>query len=136
MKAFLFGGESMKSDAANFGLLVMRLIAGLGLAFGHGINKMPPSAGFIEGVAKIGFPYPDVFAWAASISELVGGVCLALGLGTRVWGFFIAFTMATATYKKFGGGFGEWELSTLYFACAFALMFIGGGKYAADRRFV
>ncbi|MBL0062594.1 MAG: hypothetical protein IPP40_14190 [bacterium] len=59
MKAFLFGGESMKSDAANFGLLVMRLIAGLGLAFGHGINKDAAPEKFIEGVAKIGFPYPD-----------------------------------------------------------------------------
>ncbi len=135
MKAFLFGGESMKSDAANFGLLVMRLIAGLGLAFGHGINKMPPSEKFIEGVAKIGFPYPDGFAWAAAISELVGGVCLALGLGTRVWGFFIAFTMGTAVFKNISEGFEKWELAALYFACAIALMFIGGGKYAVDRRF-
>jgi len=136
MKGLLFGGEALKSDAANFGLLVMRLIAGLSLAFGHGINKLPPSEKFIEGVAKIGFPQPDIFAWAAAISEFGGGICIALGLGTRVWGFLIAFTMGTAVFKNIGQSFGEWELAAIYFACAFALMFIGGGKYAVDRRFV
>lgn len=135
MKKFLFGGEEIKSDAANFGVLVLRLVVGLGLAFGHGIHKLPPSEKFIEGVAKLGFPYPDGFAWAAAISEFGGGICLALGLGTRIWGFLVAFTMGTAVFKHFGDAFGEWELAAVYCACAFALMLLGGGKYAADRRF-
>ena len=135
MRKLLFGGEDLKSDAANFGLLVMRLVAGLGLAFGHGVHKLPPSEKFIEGVAKLGFPYPDGFAWAAAISEFGGGICIALGLGTRIWGFFVAFTMGTALFRHMGQEFGEWELAAMYFACTLFLMFIGGGKYAADRRF-
>ncbi|MBK6767262.1 MAG: DoxX family protein [bacterium] len=113
----------------------MRLVAGLGLAFGHGVHKLPPSEKFIEGVAKLGFPYPDGFAWAAAISEFGGGICIALGLGTRIWGFFVAFTMGTALFRHMGQEFGEWELAAMYFACTLFLMFIGGGKYAADRRF-
>jgi len=136
VKGLLFGGESLKSDAANFGLLVMRLITGLSIALAHGLDKMPPSEKFIEGVAKIGFPYPDAFAWAAVISELVGGFCIALGLGTRVWGFLLSFTMGTALFKHLGAGDGNWEKAAIYLASFAALMFIGGGKYAADRRFV
>lgn len=135
MKGLLFGGETLKSDAANFGLLVMRLITGLSIALAHGLGKMPPSEKFIEGVAKIGFPYPDGFAWAAAISELVGGFCIALGLGTRVWGFFLSFTMGTAVFKHISAADGHWESAAIYLASFFALMFIGGGKYAVDRRF-
>ena len=58
-------------------LFVLRL-SGLGLAFGHGWQKvaMLSSGGgdrFVAGVEALGFPMPLVFAWAAGLAELVGG---------------------------------------------------------------
>ena len=58
---------SFMTDAA---LFVLRL-SGLGLALAHGWPKIErllsgQGAPFIEGVANLGFPYPTVFAWAAT----------------------------------------------------------------------
>ena len=92
----LFGGVDIRSKAANVGLMLLRVYAGLSLAFAHGIGKIPPSERFITGVANLGFPMPSLFAWAAGCSELLGGVFLAAGFMTRPAAFFVAFTMGVA----------------------------------------
>ncbi len=96
LKKILFGGESGLSPFANAGLTLLRIFAGASLCLAHGLGKLPPSEGLIEGTAKIGFPLPIVFAWAAALAEFLGGAFLALGLFTRVSSFFIAFTMLVA----------------------------------------
>ena len=55
-KELLFGGAEIDSDKANLGLAILRVIAGLSMAFGHGIGKIPPSDGLVAGTAKLGFP--------------------------------------------------------------------------------
>ena len=60
------------NPGTDFGLLALRVFAGLSLAFGHGLGKLPVSSGFIEAVGNLGFPIPIVFAWAAVLSEFVG----------------------------------------------------------------
>ena len=80
------------------------------MAFAHGIGKVPPSDGFIGFVGKLGFPAPDFFAWAAGLSELVGGIFIALGLMTRVSGFFLLQTMLVAVFLAHGDDpFGKME---------------------------
>ena len=83
----------------------MRVLAGLGLAFGHGwgkISSLVTGGGdrFIAGVGALGFPLPGVFAWAAALSEIAGGLLLALGLGTRIAASFAAFTMFVAAFFR------------------------------------
>ena len=58
MKELLFGRPRADSPAADLGLLVMRVVAGLSLAFFHGMGKIPPSEGFIGRVGEMGFPAP------------------------------------------------------------------------------
>lgn len=136
MKKFLFGGADIKSGAANTGLFILRVYTGLSMAIAHGWGKTPPSEKFIEGVAKMGFPIPEVFAWAASLSELGGGVLLALGLMTRPAAFFLACTVGVAGFIRHADDpFGTAEKAFLFLAIAVAFMFIGGGKFALDRRF-
>lgn len=90
----------MSKDVA---LLVLRL-TGLGLAFGHGWGKVQGLAAgdgrFIESVASLGFPAPAVFAWAAALSEFLGGLLVALGLGTRIAAIAAAATMVVAAFLR------------------------------------
>ena len=134
LKKILFGGESGLSPLANAGLTLLRIFAGASLALSHGIGKLPPSEGFIEGTASIGFPMPGVFAWAAAMSEFLGGAFLALGLFTRVSSFFIAFTMLVALLGVHRADpFQKQELAFLYFFISLAFLLKGSGDWSFDR---
>lgn len=136
LKALLVGGDGGGSALADAGLLLLRLMAGLGLVFGHGLQKLPPSAAFVAGVGEMGFLLPGLFAWAAALSEVVGGFLIALGLLTRPAGLFVACTMLTAAFvRNAGEPFGERELALLYLAVALALMLTGSGRYGPDAFF-
>ena len=133
LRSILFG-TGATSRATDLGLLVLRLGLGLTLAFGHGLGKLPPSAGFIEATAEMGFPLPTFFAWAAALSEFAGGLLLAVGLATRPAAFLVACTMATAFFLAHGGIVGEGEKALLYLVGAVALMLTGAGRFALDPR--
>lgn len=133
LKTILFGGESGLSYAANAGLALLRIFTGISLAFAHGIGKVPPTEGLITGTANLGFPMPVVFAWAAGLSEFLGGILLALGFLTRVAGFFVAFTMLVAIVGVHGADpYQKKELAFLYFFVAAAFMLKGSGDWSVD----
>lgn len=134
LKKIFFGGESGLSPLANTGLTLLRIFAGASLCLAHGMGKLPPSEGFIEGTAKIGFPLPVVFAWAAAMSEFLGGAFLALGLLTRVSSFFIACVMVTALLGVHRADpFQKQELAFLYLFISFAFLLAGSGDWSIDR---
>jgi putative oxidoreductase len=142
----------MKADWA---LLVLRL-AGLGLALGHGWGKVAAlSTGqggrFIEGVDALGFPVPAFFALAAALSEFLGGICVALGLGTRIAASFAAVTMFVAGFLRHRAhaqllswvgvapasedslkAWGNPELALVYLAVFVAVALLGPGRLALD----
>ena len=129
----LFGGESGLSPAANAGLTILRIFTGLSLAAAHGIGKIPPGEGLITRAGELGFPVPVVFAWAAAFSEFLGGIFLALGLFTRLAGFFIAFTMLVAILGVHGADpYQKKELAFMYFFVALAFMIKGSGDWSVD----
>ena len=114
--------------------LILRVFVGLVIAFGHGIKKVPPSDGFIESVANFGFPIPFVFAWAAGISEFIGGLLLALGLATRPASFFLIMTMLVAIFIRHGDDpFASKEKAILYFFIFLFYLIAGSGKFGLDR---
>lgn len=126
-------GLDSRLPLTDLGLLVLRVFTGLGLAFAHGINKMPPSERFIGGVIEMGFPLPIAFAWAAGLSEFIGGFLLAIGLLTRPAAFFILTTMFVAAFiRQAGDPFGERELALLYGAVAVLFLFAGSGRFGLD----
>ena len=133
LNKILFGGESGLSPLANAGLAILRIFAGVALALSHGTGKLPPSEGFIGTAAGLGFPMPAVFAWAAGLSEFLGGAFLALGLFTRVSSFFIAMTMLVAILGVHGADpFQKQEMAFLYFFIALAFMLKGSGDWSID----
>jgi putative oxidoreductase len=132
---FFFGGAGGGSATADLGLLLLRVFAGLSLAFAHGLGKLPPSARFLAGVEEMDFPLPLFFGWAAALSEFAGGLLLVLGLLTRPAAVFVGITMAVAAFiRQAGDPFGERELALLYGTVAVMLLLTGAGQYAIDAR--
>ena len=125
----------MGTRGAALGWTVVRVVFGLILALGHGLPKVTGGMeGFAKGVAALGFPFPVFFAWCAALSELVGGLLLALGLFTRPAAAFAAFTMVVALYRHRVDPFARMELAVLYLAVMIAAFLIGGGPYSLDAR--
>lgn len=130
----LFGGAAIKGGAANLGLLVLRATCGLSLALAHGVGKVPPGERFVTGVAEMGFPAPVLFAWAAGLSELAGGLLLAVGLATRPASFFVLVTMLVAFLVRHAADpFANKEKAILYAGVAFLFLLVGGGKASLDQ---
>jgi putative oxidoreductase len=147
---------SRGSFTSDLALLTLRF-SGVGLALAHGWPKVErllsgKGAPFIEGVAALGFPYPTMFAWAAALSELLGGLLIAFGLLTRVAATFAGITMFVAAFLRhrlllqglafFGlrpvsgetlESWGDPERAAIYLLVFIALALFGGGRFSLDR---
>ena len=131
IRTLLFGVPSA-SRAADVGLLIARLVAGLSLSLAHGIGKVPPSARFIARVGEMGFPAPTLFAWAAGLAELAG-LLLALGLLTRPVALFIAIHFAFVILVAHAGDpFGDYEKPLLFATFTLLFAFTGPGRFSLD----
>lgn len=116
------------------GLLIMRVLIGLMFAT-HGYQKIfgGRMEGFTGAVESMGFPAPALFAWAAALSELAGGVLIALGLGTRIMAFFAAVTMFVAAFVAHAQDpFDVREKALVFLAYFVGTIFTGAGQYSLD----
>jgi len=118
------------------GLLILRVLTGLFIA-SHGYGKIFTEGRmdqFTEGVAEMGFPLPVVFAWAAALSEFLGGLLLAAGLFTRYAAFLIFCTMTVAAFIRHADDpFSVKEKALLFWTISLAITLLGAGRYAVDR---
>ena len=132
MKKLLFGSIE-NSNSTDFVLALFRVFVGLSLMLAHGAGKIPVSDGFIEHTAKLGFPIPVFFAWAAALSEYVGAFFLAIGLFTRPASLLIALTMFTAAFiSHMGDPFGTVEKAYLFLAISLVFVVLGSGRFGVD----
>lgn len=137
MRHLLFGPPVTHPRTTDLGLLVLRLVGGLSLALAHGIGKMPPSAGFIANVERMGFPLPVLFAWGASLAEFGGGLLLAIGLLTRPAAALVAANFVfIALVAHAGDPFGDREQAILFLMVGVTLLLTGPGRYSADAAIV
>ena len=123
----------MAGGASDVGLGFLRL-AGFGLAY-HGYQKVfgGNMSSFADGVEKIGFPVPIAFAWAAALSELLGGALVGFGLFTRFAASFAAATMFVAAFLALATeSFEKRELALAYLVVMLALACVGPGKWSID----
>jgi putative oxidoreductase len=136
--------EEGRMDAANLGLLMLRLAVG-GTMAAHGYNhiwgggKIKGTAGWFE---SLGMKPGKLHAWLASITELGAGALLALGLLTPLAGAGCAAVMLVAwlTNHRTNGFFifrpGEgYEYVMNLFVASLALAFIGAGEWSLDHAF-
>jgi putative oxidoreductase len=114
-------------------LLVLRAGFGLSMALGHGLPKLSQLSGFTANVAQMGFPLPAVFGPAAALSELFGGLLLALGLFTRAAAASVLITMLVAAFWVHANDpFQKKELAFAYALVALFFVFYGPGKRSVD----
>lgn len=117
------------------GLLWLRLMMGAGIAW-HGYGKLfgGQMDMFTNGVSSMGFPFPVFFAWAAALTEFVGGILIAIGLKVRIAAAFVAVTMIVAAFVAHKlDPFKVKELALAYLTIAVALGLTGPGRYSLDR---
>src|SRR5262249_12448854 len=117
---------------------LVRLMAGGSLAF-HGAQIL---FGNIEGAGRffesIGFDNGLFWAWVVGLVELVGGLCLAFGLLTRlVAGPILVFPVVGIVTYHIEFGY-NWEARGIEFPLFWALVVLhflihGGGAWSLDR---
>ena len=125
----------IKEQISTMGFTLLRITSWLMMAT-HGYGKIfgGRMEGFTQGTAEMGFPAPAFFAWTAALSEFIGGICLALGLGTRISAALIGGTMFVAGFIRHAPDpFGKKELALLYLAVMIFFVLAGGGKWALEK---
>ena len=72
--------------------LPARLVAGA-IFVGFSIGKFTRHDAESAALERYGLPFPDEFTYAVGVVELLGGVMLILGLGTRIAALALACDM-------------------------------------------
>lgn len=114
----------------HLGLVMIRLVLGI-LFFTHGFFKFSDgianTVAFFEAIGISGF-----LAYVVGSIELVGGVLMILGLGTRIISvlFSIILISALLTVKRSTGILGGYELDLALLAMSLSLIIGGGGTYS------
>ena len=125
--------------------LLLRVLVGSIFIF-HGYGKLMavvsgPGLGEFAAawIEPSGLPFPIVLAHLALITEVVGGICIILGLFTRVWALtgagmmylIIFFIRDPSVFRASQGGI-EFDLTL---AVIFTVLFIkGAGDYSLDAK--
>ncbi len=127
----------------NLAILLAHLFIG-GCFVIHGLGKLGvvgsgSMAGFASWLKSLGVPFPELQARLAMLSEIVGGVLIALGLFTRV-GLVLCFVtmVIAATVGHKGGGYlitnqppGNEYAFNLAVICV-VLFLLGPGTFSLD----
>ena len=136
----IFSTNPFWFDAA---MLIFRVALGVCFVV-HALGKLgivgPGNmAGFTSWLQSMGLPFAALQARMAMATELVGGVLITVGLGTRIAAFFCLMTMLVATVIGHkGGGYlitnnppgNEYALNLTILMLV--LILLGPGAYSID----
>jgi uncharacterized membrane protein YphA (DoxX/SURF4 family) len=124
--------------------LIIRVVVGLMFLL-HGLQKFGVfGGGGIQGVIGMfgnwGIPAPGIMAPLVALIELVGGLLLILGLGTRIVTIPLIIIMLVAIFAvKIQGGInpignGGYEVDLLMLVTLVSLLILGSGPLALERK--
>jgi putative oxidoreductase len=127
---------------APYAALVLRVSLGVmyiahSLVLKHFMYTLPGTAQFF---ASIGLP--AALAYLTFWGELVGGVALVAGIGTRIVALGLIPILLGATWVHAGNGWvfsaanGGWEYPVFLIAASLVAALLGDGKYAVGNRVV
>ena len=118
---------------------LLRVVVGV-MFLMHVSGKLSAGPGAVAAnmLAKNGFEPAILWAYVIIFLELVGGICLIIGLFTRFFAAALAIEMLIALllvhlpkgYAASGGGY---EYVLLIGAACFLIAIRGGGPYSVDR---
>lgn len=133
--------QGASAGAASAGLLIGRLVVGLGMA-AHGSQKLfgwfggkglPGTGAYFE---SLGFKPGRPFALVAGLGEFTSGLLVSLGLfGPAGPALMLAVMIVAAAQMRHHGFFAMnngVELPLLYAAAAVAFSFTGPGRFSLD----
>jgi putative oxidoreductase len=127
--------EAMTPIAATLVRIVIGIMFLMHVSIKLKIGAAAVAANFM---AKNGLEPALLFAYAAIALEIVGGVCLIVGLFTRFFAAALAIEMLIALWfvhlpKGYAAGGGGYEYVLLIGAVCFVIAMRGGGPYSVDR---
>lgn len=119
--------------ATDIGLLILRLWAGGVMAFAHGIPKVGKlGEDPIQFADPLGLG-PTLSLICTIITELIGGILIALGLLTRAAAIALTFTFLVVVFVvKAGQGFQAAELGAAFLTMYIILIMTGPGRLSLD----
>lgn len=147
---FLITPTVQKNWFSDVVFFIIRFGCGIGLSIGFGADKFgvpwtPDSqnlnlfevaAWFPEDVKAYGgifAMFPIFFAWMGAFSEAVGGMLLALGIGTRISSFLIMCTMLVAIFlQKWNGPAWNMLPAMGFLWVAIYNLSLGSGRFGLD----
>jgi putative oxidoreductase len=130
----------MNATSRHWGITILRVMVGI-VFLAHGGQKV-----FVYGFSgvqgafgQMGIPMPAVMGPFVALLELVGGLMLVVGVGTRWVSVLFAIEMAVAVLKvHLANGFflpGGFEFALMMFAASCAVALEGPGAAALGRTF-
>jgi putative oxidoreductase len=132
-------GLRITSPLAFLAPFTTRLVLGVGFYY-HGSGKLGNLGQVTSFFSDLGIPLPAANAHFIGTLELVGGICLVLGLGTRIFAALLSCTMIVALLIADGG---DWlkkfpaditdVTSFTYLLFLTWLVFYGPGPFSLDR---
>ena len=127
--------------SAELNMIALTIIrSGIGALFiGHGFLKIYRGKKELiwtgQQMKNLGIDFAPLF-WGicAMLSEFVGGMCLMLGLCTRIAAFFLSSTMIVAIIYHFknGDSYGYYSFPMSQLVVFIAFIIAGGGIYSLD----
>jgi putative oxidoreductase len=145
--------QMLDSSAPWIGLLAVRLLMGWEY-LESGLEKLHGENWFTDIQGDFPFPFnvvPTSISWQmATWFEIIGGIALIIGLGTRFFSLTLIILTIVATsavhwpemwsmfsellkgYVITDNGFGNFKLPILFLAMLTALLFYGPGKLSID----
>lgn len=116
--------------------LILRLVLAYGF-FEPAWNKLQDVNAIGEWFESMELPAPYLQAWLATLSEALGVVLLALGLGTRLVAIPLIIVMLVAIKTVhwehgFAASDNGYEIPFYYACMLLCLVFLGSGRLSAD----
>jgi putative oxidoreductase len=136
------GIEGLKTAVKPAADLPLRLALGV-IFIAHGVDKFTNTFGSggitttIDAFASMGLEPAGLTAMVASTAELLGGILVFIGLGTRIGALLIAATMVVAIFWVHleGGLFAQdngFEYPMMILGAALTLAMQGSGVFSLD----
>jgi putative oxidoreductase len=117
-------------------LLIVRLVLGVSFLL-HGWQKYQMGLGNVGGMfSKMGIPMASLAGPGITLLEIVGGIAVIVGIGTRIFSLLLVCDMLGAIMFVHGKngyiGQGGAELVTLLATLALTLVLAGAGRFSLD----
>jgi putative oxidoreductase len=127
------------ANVGDIAYTIMRVIVGV-MFLMHVSGKFKIGAGAVAAniMAKNGLEPGLTWAYAVMALEVIGGICIVIGLFTRFFGAALAIEMLIALIavhlpKGYSASAGGYEYVLLIGAVMFVIALRGGGPYSVDR---